>query len=171
MPQGKGCSIWLMPKGEVKENLGNLIKELSIHYLTPAFESHVTLIGNLVGSKLDVLAKTESLSNLIKPYQINLTTIDFLPDYFRSLFIHVQQNPEVMNANKEARKIFNQEQDPLYQPHLSLMYGDLDQSIKKDIIKLIGNKRELSFLVDKLYLYSTDGELKNWYSIQSFPLT
>lgn len=159
-----------MPKGEAYDKLNNLISRLGIEYNAPYFEPHVTLIGAVSGSEEDILSKTSKLALAIKPYKIELEKVDYLDEYFRCLFLRVKQTKDVMNANLEAKAIFNKQGTPDYMPHLSLMYGNFSSKTKKEIIKKIGESIPIIFQVNNANLFSTNGELKEWYKIKEFSL-
>jgi len=44
-----------------------------------------------------------------------------------------------MRTNQEARKIFDQEVDPKYMPHLSLLYGDFPSNRQEGGVFLVVN--------------------------------
>jgi 2'-5' RNA ligase len=158
-------SLWLMPSGEIYERLNSLISQLSRKYKTPVFEPHLTLLGGVLGSEADILSKTNQLTSVLQPYRIELSQVEYLAEYFRCLFIKAKETDEVMNANLEARKIFDRQNDTEYMPHLSLMYGDFPPRIKEEIIEEIGKEISVSFDVSLVHLFSTTGEPKDWYRV------
>jgi 2'-5' RNA ligase len=166
----KGYSLWLMPKDDVSNYLYNLIFQLSKKYSKPNFEPHITLIGELAGSEKDIISKTSQLAAVVKPYKVMLTKVEYLDEYFRCLFIKVKETDDVMNANSIARKIFNRNQDPKYEPHLSLMYGKLSIKTKEKIIGEIGNEFYISFEAKSIHLFLTNGEPRDWHRIKEITL-
>ena len=168
MIKTKGYSLWLMPEGEIYKKLAGIISDLSKRYKTPKFEPHVTLLGEVEKYKKQrMISWTSSLSRLIKPFEIKLDGVDYRGETFKSLFIKVEESRDIMHANFTAKKVFGLEFD--YKPHLSLLYGDIDQRIKKAIITELGDF-DLSFAADKIHLYSTRGEPKKWHKIDEFKL-
>jgi 2'-5' RNA ligase len=159
-------SIWLMPSGEINDELRQTISKLSQQYATPMFPPHVTLLGNLSGGEKDLSSQTQRLAARIRPFQVTLTTVDYLDEYFRCLFLRAEETPTLLEAGRAARIIFHREQDPIFLPHLSLMYGNFDIEIKKQIVESIGHEFNRSFWVSHLRLFSTTGEPKDWYRVQ-----
>ncbi len=95
----------------VSQYLCNLIAttaDLSKTYHGPLFEPHVTLLGDLLGSEDEITAQTLRLA----PYDIQLTFSGYEDYYFRCLFLRVRETQPVMEANAQARAIFNREADP-----------------------------------------------------------
>ncbi|MGA2784592.1 MAG: hypothetical protein ABSF09_07845, partial [Candidatus Bathyarchaeia archaeon] len=99
MTAEKFFSLWLMPTGDAYQALANLIFDLSKEYSSPRFAPHVTLLGELHGSEEEIKSRTSRLSANLKPYAIDLTRIEYLDEYFRSLFIRVEETEQVMQAN------------------------------------------------------------------------
>ncbi len=164
-------SIYAMPQGEVRNKLQALADQLSETYKTPKFEPHVTIIPNVVGSEEEIIAKTEQLAKLIKPYKVELREIGYGNTYFQCLFIKGEATPEVIAASNKAREVFDRFSDPPYDLHLSIMYGEnCAADTKEEIIRKIGRSFNLSFLVDRVYLYTADGSPEEWHRVKEFPL-
>ncbi len=72
-----------------------------------------------------------------------------------------------MKANAETQKIFGFPEK--YMPHLSLLYGNFPQEIKEEIMAEVGDIG-MSFVVKEIGLFSTEGEVKDWYRIKNFSL-
>ena len=170
--RGEGYSIWLIPTGETYQKLAKIISALSEKYSTPNFEPHVTLIGggDLIGTEEEAVSKTLKLTEALKPFEIKLAKADYFNEYFKCLFIRAEKTKEVIEANDIARKHLNLKPIPDYMPHLSLMYGDINSEIKEKILADLEREFNLSFEVKSIHLFSTTGEVKDWYKIKEFPL-
>ncbi len=170
MPRANVYSLWFMPEDEVYAKLSSTIRQLSKPYGTPEFEPHITVIGTLTGQEQTVTEKLKRLARVIKPFEVKLLDIDYLNEYFRCLFIRIEQTREVMDANTQARTIFDQSRSADYMPHLSLMYGDIDNAVKRAIMQTIGKSLRCTFRVNDIHLYTTSGAPEHWHKIQSFDL-
>jgi 2'-5' RNA ligase len=170
MQRNKNYSLWLVPKGKVYNQLYRLIKKLAKKYRAPVFEPHVTLIPDIVSSEKEILSKTAKLVQSFKPFKIKLSYVDYLNEYFRCLFIRALKIKELMDFNLRAREIFGKEDDPGFMPHLSLMYGDFNKTVKEDIIRDIGKNFNLNFTVKSVSIFLTEGEVETWYKIKEFRL-
>jgi 2'-5' RNA ligase len=163
-------SIWLMPTGKAQQELENIIRRLSAEYSTPLFPPHVTLIGELHGSQEEHLSKARQLAQLLEPYELRLSLVDCLDQYHRALFVHIEETPAVIRANRLARQVFGLEGDFKYMPHLSLLYGDFPPEVKEAMIAKTGKQLTQRFLADRIYLHSTLGDTKEWYALGEFAL-
>jgi 2'-5' RNA ligase len=170
MTSARKYSLWLMPTGELLASLAEIIEELSRNRPELRFEPHVTLLGGLSGLEPQFSSKTCELASLVEPYQIQIDKVDYLDEFFRSLFIRVEPTRPVLDANRKARLIFQRQQETEYLPHLSLMYGDLPPPTKEQIISRIGREFQRQFEVCVIHLYSTEGEPKDWHRVEEFPL-
>jgi 2'-5' RNA ligase len=151
-----------MPAGEVRERLARLLRELSAQCGAPEFPPHVTLLGGIAGPRRDVLRKSASLAALLRPFAVRLGEVGCLDEYFRCLFVRAARTPSLLEANRRARQVFGQRREPTFMPHLSLLYGHFDQSLKQRIIAALGPRLDLQFIVQSLHLYSTRGEPSRW---------
>jgi 2'-5' RNA ligase len=168
MTTSTGYSLWLQPTGDAFDHLAGIIAQLSAQYRTPVFEPHVTLLGGLTGNKDALAARTAQLAKLLKPNVIQLTTLDYLDEYFRCLFANAEKTPWLIDANTKARKLFHREDAPEFMPHLSLLYGDILPATKQAAIVQLGLVLDLEFPVASVHLVSTNGEPKEWYKIGEF---
>ena len=165
-----GYSIWLIPPAETFQKLSKIIFALSKKYSVPDFEPHITLIGNLIGHKENLISKTLKLAEQLKSFEIKLKKADYFDEYFRCLFIRAERSKEVAEANKIARETFNLKPDPEYMPHLSLLYGNFSTKTKGRIIAEIGREFNISFEVNSIHLYLTESEVNDWCKVKEFSL-
>lgn len=163
-------SIWLKPTGEVYGLLANLIISLSKDYNAPTFEPHLNLLGDILGSEAETIAKTGELSRLIHPLAIKLVEPSYGKRFFKCVFIRAEKTKELMEANVLAREIFARQNDESFDPHVSIMYGDqFSEEIKKEAIAKIGNSR-WNFSAKTLYLTTAGDIPEEWQVVKEFEL-
>ena len=117
-------SIWLMPEGNVKDQLKNAIYSLSNDFGGPKFKPHVTLVSSFIGSEKDLLQKTEMLSKRVKRFEIFFGRIDTLHK-FSIKFLEVKFTIEL----KKVRDIICSRLnwfDNDYFSHVKMAYGDFN---------------------------------------------
>jgi len=169
MAETKGYSLWFIPDNEIYDMLSDLISKLSSRLHTPVFEPHLTLIGEVEGEEKGIIQKTEELASAIRPFEITLTRIGYLDHFFRCLFIRAEESGNLLKANEKAKEIFGRMDDPKYMPHLSLVYGNLTEEKKKDVIAETGENFGISFVAGSIHLVKTTGETTDWKKIKEFP--
>jgi 2'-5' RNA ligase len=164
-------SLWIVPPENISERLAEVISRLSQHYSTPYFEPHVTLLGDVMLPEAEVSLKTAQLASLIRPFRLQLTTVSYLSEYFRCLFINVKETEELIEANHKARTLFKREHDPKFRPHLSLMYGSFPLQTKEEIISEIGDEFQMAFEVKSIYVVLSSSNIapESWRKLRQFP--
>jgi 2'-5' RNA ligase len=162
--------LWLMPSGRLYELLAETITTLSRTHRAPRFDPHVTLLGHLPGSEEEIITNTSHLAEQLKPFEVRLITPGFTEDYFRCLFLKIDQSRRLNEAHGLARAQFNREADPPYQPHLSLLYGRYPQSLKEQIAGDLRPELSGRFTVDRLDLIRAESEAPtDWMKLGSVP--
>lgn len=187
-------SIWAVPPPEnpLQSRFSTVINSLSAEFSCIPFPPHVTVIGafgvdqGLTGA--EVLKKMKSFCRSLKPYTLRVLDVSSGQKYFQCVYLRIAQTKEVLMVNWRARHLFHISNDRAgfinssaaehYMPHLSLIYGDLnetDKDLAKNMVKTQHSDilQDTEFLVSSLALYRTDPddlEMKSWELIGTFPL-
>lgn len=156
-----------MPQGRTADRLQTLITDLSAKYRTPNFQPHVTLIGELNLTEVEAIAKTARVAKQIDPFEIQLSEVARLDQYFRCVFVKATKTRALINAHSAACAVFKQPDHEEYLPHLSLVYGTLDPQTKQSIIQAIGGRLDVEFMVKEIHLYYTAGHPRLWHRVAS----
>ena len=162
-------SIWLMPKGDIKDQLENAIHSLSTDFGGPKFKPHVTLLSSFIGNEKNLIKKTEIISNKIKPFEIIFDGIAYLDKFFCSIILKVKVSTGLRPARDIACKELNWN-DKNYMPHLSLSYGNYSKKEKEKMITTI-KIIPRGFFVDHIFLAHNDEINLKWKVIKGFPLS
>ena len=164
-----GYSIWMIPEGQVHEELTTTFHKLSKKFKSPKFEPHITLLGGITGPEKEVISKTYRLATKIKPFAIGLKQIGYQNNYLRSLYLCANPNPQLLSVNRLAKRIYGMKQGE-YLPHLSLIYAKLPERAKIKLIPSLEKGHEKEFKVNSLHLYKTYGHVSNWFEVARFSL-
>ena len=162
-------SIWLMPSGNEKNQLKARIQSLGSNFEGPLFEPHVTLVGGFLGKEKELLKKIETISKRISPFKLFFDGVAYLNEFFRSLFLIVKFNPQLIAARKIACTELDWE-DEDYLPHLSLIYGHFTENQKAEMALTVGSI-PVSYIVNSIYLAYNDEINLKWRVIKIFQLT
>lgn len=155
-------ALWLRPFGDIAFSLKQRIRKLSEAHGSPLFEPHVTLLGGLTNSEVELVQMTNTIAISLKPFDVVLTRAGCRDTYFQSLFVYVEPSKELMNARKTAERLFGYESDEKFEPHLSLMYGNYPREQKERILNSMGREFHIRFPVDHLLLIQTGGDPSAW---------
>ena len=161
--------LWLEPTGKIHELLATTIAQLSQEHGGPFFDPHVTLLGDIAGEEGVLIHKTEKLAHAFSPFDLSLTVPAFQDQYFRCVFMRVEETPTLLKAHTLARKIFHKEDAPPYMPHLSLLYGSYPRSSKEQIIGTVPTSLSVQFTASTVTLFRVEGNSPNdWRKVQTF---
>mgnify|MGYP001558480904 FL=1 len=163
----KGLSIWLMPEGEQYNRFSKIISDLSKKHNGPKFKPHLTLLGDIERDKEDVLNRANQLTQVVKPLVMKLDKVDYMDEYFKCVFVRAEEEYEFMKANDIARRFFYMESQK-FMPHISLLYGDYPEGVKKELVSKLNIKEEMP--VNNLYVVDNNGKPEECKKIKKIPL-
>lgn len=167
MTESATYSLWLEPSGDIAYKLQERIKKLSKKHGTPVFTPHVTLLGGLDASEAELVPLANTLASSVEPFNLKLTKAGYLDTFYQSLFIHVAENSQLKELRNNACRLFNCGGTNDYMPHLSLLYGELNQKEKERILNLVGREFYIEFPVKNILLMQTDGKPDQWRKVHA----
>jgi 2'-5' RNA ligase len=166
-----GYHLFLLPQGELFDNFQTIITDFAKKYQGPVFEPHVTLLARIPkADEAGLIDKTKKLAAMMQPFEISLEQVEAQDTYFRALYCKAEVNPELTDYHQKALEMFDVEDVNTYFPHLSLYYGNLARSAKDEMISSLKLPMNMKFLVDRVYLYRTEGEAQDWVSVGAYKL-
>lgn len=164
-----GYHLRLLPSGELFNRLQNTISTLAEKYDGVKFEPHVTFLARIPkASEIELIAKTKELAGMMKPFEIEPKEIYIEDAYFRALYCKAESCEELERYHQKALEMFGTQDVNVYIPHLSLYYGDVLKSVKGEMIASLSLPVSMKFLVDRIYLYRTEGEPKDWVQVGEY---
>lgn len=184
-----GHSLWFVPCGDSKIAYESLIADASKNLETFRFIPHITLVAAILEGETDVCVRTKKLASTLAPFTFEFDRISHGDAYFKCVYAQMKRTDTVVDANMLARQFFpERSSDPEYMPHMSLVYGDFDDKIKQNhIIPTLKNSMMedhdgarnskgiaaaiASIPVDAIEVWSTEGDVKEWYKVETVPLT
>jgi 2'-5' RNA ligase len=163
-------SIWIVPPLPERARLSDLIDHLSTEHSTPPFRPHVTVLGDLTSPEREMLSRTSALAMLLTPFTIRLGSVSYSDDYFRSLYVEIEESDELARAHREAARLFGIAAEEEYLPHLSLMYGQVPVTAKEDIIRSIEADLPDAFDVGRVHMVLSSSLIppRDWRSLREF---
>lgn len=164
-----GYHLFLLPQGELFDDLQNTINALAEKYDGVKFEPHATLLARISkADEAELVAKTKMLASMMEPFEIEPKEVCAEDAYFRALYCKAERNPKLEEYHQKALEVFGVEDVNVYMPHVSLYYGNTPQSIKSEMIKSLALPTSMKFSVDKVYLYRTEGGAENWVQVGGY---
>jgi 2'-5' RNA ligase len=160
--KGAGCSLWIVPEGEVGPRLGALIRDLARRFGGPVFEPHVTLLAGVPGPAARVVARTQQVLRSPPSLDIRFTGPEAGDSYFRCLYLRVEPTPELRALHERAREEFGRESEAPFFPHLSLLYAPPPAP---PIIDEVRPSLPGGFRAARIDVFSTEGEVERWHRV------
>ena len=139
-------SVWIRPTGAAMDRLQEAIRYLHSRVGGPPVKAHVSLLGGLDLPPEDAQARLRGLVSRLKPFEIRLGRIEWRPEYYRCLFVAVEPSEQLLAAHVAAHEAFERPLPDTFEPHVSLLYGDIEESLKKQLASELGGAVETEFI-------------------------
>ena len=155
-------SIWLLPHTDKHKDLIQLIIKLGQENNGPCFSPHITLLAGVHGSEKELITKTSELAAKMKVLPVKTNAVETQDSFYKSLYLKIAETKPLLEGRQQAQSLFNLKPADEFMPHLSLLYGDQSELVKKRIIARLKDKTRLDLLIDRVTLVSTIGPPEKW---------
>lgn len=153
-------SVWAFPPPDVKERLKSLMLSLRSEFGGPTFDPHITVVGELRLRRNDAIARLHSAAATIKPYTARISSVGHGALFYQCVYLLIDPSPEVTETSYHCCGHFGYKSATPYMPHLSLIYGDLEDGEKvrarKRAEEIDSDIYGLTFEISSLALCKTD---------------
>ena len=160
-------SIWLIPAREEAQYIQVIIDNLSINYQAPVFSPHCTLYSPIDLPKAELKKILERSAKNMKSFYVKNIMISHTEDLWKTIFIELFRSSELEQLQQEVISQFQVEQPYKFSPHISLLYKEIPDKIKEDIIRNLQVKN--SFKMDKIAAVRTGPNVDNWETVVEIP--
>ncbi|PYQ50068.1 MAG: hypothetical protein DMF78_16680 [Acidobacteria bacterium] len=154
-------ALWLIPDELVRARCADVIASLAREFRTPGFAPHVTLVKGIQREAEEVVAAAQALARALSPLAVTLGAPRRLPEYYRALSVEVS-GPGLHDAHRRAAAALAIPADADFDPHLSLLYGELSRVTKASIMGRIDRALEGAATLDRLDVVDTEGRPDAW---------
>ena len=136
-------SLWLLPDARDNVKYKSIMKNMSIKTGLTSFEPHLTLFGRVNANPEPLFEFNKNMANDQKRISTKIKKIKFGNSHWKSFYIDIEKNMSLEALQKQMIAPINHLRDYLFDPHLSLAYGDADEM--RYITKEIHLERFISF--------------------------
>lgn len=157
-------SLWLLPDKREYGKYARIIKELSLRNGLPFFEPHLTLFGRINANPEPLFKFFKSMANKQKTISTKIKKIRFGTSHWKSFYIDIEKNASLEALQKQMITPISHLRDYLFDPHMSLAYGDADEM--RHIAKEIHLERFINF--HSVGIAFTPDNVDEWKIINKF---
>jgi 2'-5' RNA ligase len=160
-------SIWLIPAPEDAQYIQAIINNLAATYQAPVFDSHCTLYSPTDLPATEVKQMLEQSANNMKSFYVKKAAISHMENIWKTIFIELLRSPELEQLQQAVISQFPNGQPYEFLPHISLLYKEMPDKKKEDIIRNLQVKN--SFKMDKIAAVRTGPNVDNWATVVEIP--
>ncbi len=153
-------SIWLTPSKKDECYLQNIINELASEHQAPVFSPHMTLLSPVDLNENELHSVFSNVSKEFEPLNVTLAGINHSPNIWKTVFVELEESLELITLQQQIASQLSS--TPLYEflPHISLIYKDLPQEKKEEIIRKLAVRN--SYKMDKITAMRTGPHVEKW---------
>ena len=157
-------AIWLLFNKTDTEYLKKIIKKMGDELNAPNFIPHITVYG-ILDLDIKIIKKTiqESVEE-IEPFLVKKSSIKESDDLWKTIFIDVKANPELIIINNKLKLKFAKLSKYKFLPHVSLLYKKMGKRDRDLVIKKLKIKNE--FRIDKIAVLKFSNNVNEWKIIE-----
>lgn len=124
-------TYWLCPAEPARREFAAMIRDLAARFDAPIFEPHVTLyVTDASGENPEpVLAAVTGRGE----YRLAVRGLDYSAQFTKTLFVQFARDPELACLSEDLRRASASPIDYELNPHLSLLYKNMDQETKRGL--------------------------------------
>lgn len=165
-------SLWLRPTGPALDRLQELIRQLTARFGGPWPTPHVALLDGIELSSQGAEAKLAELAARLQPVLIRLGPLEGRNEHLRCFYAVVDRSQELLEAHQAALAVFEHRADKAFEPHLALLYGQVDAPTKQRLARELGGKLPLSFVATSLHLVNASSAVpvSRWHTLHEVAL-
>lgn len=164
-------SIWLETSSTIGSVFTRAITDAADHAGTVKFVPHITLLGGLKMPEHELLSRMELLPTTTFSVFMD-DQLEVSDAFYKALYLKCLASKALIELRTFACKVFGVAATP-YEPHLSLLYGDVLPIVKDNIKE--GLKREHTFPLTvpivTMSLWHAKGTADMWKCVHTIPLT
>src|SRR2546423_4443028 len=123
-------TYWLCPAEPAREHFGAIIGDLAARFDAPVFEPHMTVyVAEADGENPE--AVLQKVLNGLQPFRLAVSRLDYSDKFTKTLFVQFAPHARLTRFSEDLRSASASPSDYQLNPHLSLLYKEMDQETKR----------------------------------------
>lgn len=159
-------SIWLLPSEEDENYFKSIIDDLGQKYQAPSFTPHLTIYGDVTAEPEVAYQATKDSIQEIQPFTLSGDKLNYTDLFFKTVVVEIQENPILTIIYRRLKDKLGQYGEYGLKPHLSLIYKELSEEKKQEIIRGVNVKKD--FTVNRIVVAMPGNLEKGWYDIEKW---
>lgn len=152
------AAVWLPVSGPALEALENARRQARRRGGGLLFPLHLTLLSGIETTPERGAARLRTLAARLNPFPVRLGSIDWRRERYRCLFVSAEPDAALVTAQRLCCEIFQARPEAPFEPHVSLLYGDIDDALKREIAAELGGSLDLVFTADTAQLVEASAQ-------------
>lgn len=145
LPEGARVSFWLLPTEECRAEWMPVIEDLAGRYDGPLFEPHVTIYVTYLSPEDEPARLVETVAGKSAPFSLACTGMDFTDRFTQTCFLTFELNDTLEALTGAFLCGSTIPDDYALMPHMSLLYGRLSDTERKEIRSTIKLPEKMRF--------------------------
>ena len=162
----QGLAIWLVPPTTRRAEYATFIDAFADQFGTPRFVPHVTLLTNVRftgdDARRHIEARLTELADACRRVELRAQGLAIRDEYYRALVVELEYTAELHHARDAAERLFGSKSPDPFEPHLSLIYGELPRATKEEAMRGIEATAFPPFRPEVIEAVEIDGPPHNW---------
>jgi 2'-5' RNA ligase len=125
-------TYWLCPAERERNEFAELIAGLAWRFDAPVFEPHAT-IHVTSASRENPLHVLEEVVSRYKTFQLGVRGLNYSDKYTKTLFVELAPDAELAHLSEDLRRASVSPSDYELNPHVSLLYKEIDEETKRTL--------------------------------------
>jgi len=123
-------TYWLCPAEPERGQFAKVISELARRFNAPVFEPHVTIYVTSAAQEKPAAILEKTLKGR-RPYRLGIRGLDFSDKFTKTLFVQFAPDVALADLSEDLRRASATRNDYELNPHLSLIYKEMDHETKR----------------------------------------
>jgi hypothetical protein len=128
-------TYWLCPAEPARSELAAIIDELAARFDAPVFEPHMTLF--VTSAEENPSAIVRKVAQGTRPYRLTVRSVDYSDKFTQTLFVQFEPDLQLSQFSEDLRRAAAAPNDYELNPHLSLIYKEMDSETKRQVASSI----------------------------------